>query len=159
VRCKHETPQWRLADCNEDGWKCSGCEHVFGFRPDFDREYTLDKVDAVMFWLVEHDLLYVSNASEASGIVATVVRLCRAADEYDQQTIVYLLAANGRERHAAFWREQAKQGMCSHPSRTLSARPTRRNPDGAVSRCNACGHEVKQGDSGALFATTEAGRE
>ena len=148
--CKHETPQWHLADCNEDGWKCAECAHAFGFRPDFDREHTRDKVDTVLFWLVEHDLLYVSNASEADGVVAEVARLCRAADEYDQQTIVYLLAAIGRERHAAFWRERAKQARCSHVSRALAGGAV-----GGVSRCNACGHEVKQGDAGPLFASKE----
>jgi hypothetical protein len=145
-KCKHETPQWHLTDCNEDGWKCAECGHAFGFRPDFDREHTLDKVETVLFWLVEHDFLYVSNASEADGVAHEVAKLCRAADEYDQQTIVYLLAAVGRGGHAAYWREQAQQARCSHASRTLA---------GDVSRCNACGHEVKQAAAGPLFASKE----
>ena len=149
ANCKHETPQWHLADCNEDGWKCAECEHAFGFRPDFDREHTPDKVHAILSWLVWHDFLYVSNASEGSGIVADVARLCRAADEYDQQTIIYLLAAVGRDSHAAFWREQAKQAQCSHPSRGLSV-----EADKLI--CHACRHELPvKGDSGPLFAAKE----
>lgn len=143
ANCKHETPQWYLTDCNEDGWECAECGHAFGFRPDFDREHTRDKVEAVLFWLVEHKFLYVSNASEADGIAGDVAKQCRAADEYDQQTIVYLIASIGRDRHAAFWRGEAKQAMCSHPSRTLK--------EGA-SVCNACGHEAKQAEPGPLLA-------
>lgn len=145
--CKHTTPQWNLADCNEDGWQCIDCGASLGFRPDFDREHTREKVGAILFWLCEHDLLYVSNASEADGVTAEVARLCRAADEYDQQTIVYLLAAVGRERHAAFWRERAKQAQCSHPSRAA---------DGDAVMCLACGHELKtKKDSGPLFGDAQ----
>lgn len=62
--CKHATPQWQLADCNEDGWQCSDCGARLGFRPDFDRDLVVDKVDAILFWMNEHDLLHVSNATE-----------------------------------------------------------------------------------------------
>lgn len=151
MKCDHSTPQWHLADCNEDGWKCAECKHAFGFRPDFDREHTHDKVETILFWLVEQDFLYVSNASEADGVVASVVDWCSEKDTYDQQTIVHRIAEYGLTRHAEFWRDQARQTQCSHPSRTLVARPTRQDADGAVSRCNACGHEVKQGGAGPLF--------
>lgn len=146
ANCKHETPQWHLADCNEDGWKCAECGHAFGFRPDFDREHTRDKVDTILFWLVEHDLLYVSNASEADGVVAQVANGCHASNTYDQQSIIHAIAAIGLVRHQDFWRNEAKQAMCSHPSRTLA---------GDVSRCNACGHEVKQASAGPLFDSKE----
>jgi hypothetical protein len=144
VNCSHKAPQWSISDCNEDGWSCGDCGAAFGFRPDLDREHTREKVGAILFWLHENSFLYVSNASEGDSVTAEVARLCRAADEYDQQTIVYLLAATGRERHAAFWREKAKKAACSHPSRGV---------DGDALKCHACGHEKKiNTDSGELFS-------
>lgn len=144
ANCKHETPQWTPADCNEDGWQCAACGHKFGFRPDFDREHTRDKVDTILFWLVEHDFYYVSNATEADGLAHAVAKHCIDTNTYDQQTIVCLIVARGIQSHAAYWRKQAEQFLCSHPSRALN---------GAVSVCNACGHEVKQAAPGPLFAT------
>lgn len=144
-RCAHETPQWHLADCNEDGWKCAECGHAFGFRPDFDREHTDEKVETILFWLVEHDLLYVSNASEASGVVAQVANSCHTSDAFDQQSIVHAIAALGLSDHQKFWRNRARQVACSHSSRELSAR-------GDVRVCQACGDEISvNSDSGPLF--------
>lgn len=145
-KCDHSTPQWHLADCNEDGWKCAECLHVFGFRPDFDREHTRDKVETILFWLVEHDFIYVSNASEADGVVASIAKHCREANTFDQQTIIVLIAGFGITGHAAFWRNQAKQFLCSHPSRSIK--------DGK-SVCNACGYEVMQQGAGPLFDSKE----
>ena len=146
TNCKHDTPQWHLADCNEDGWRCAECEHAFGFRPDFDREHTLDKVDAILFWLVEHDFLYVSNASEGSGIVADVASECHGSNTFDQQSIVHMITRRGLSGHAEFWRKEADQAMCAHPARTLR---------GGAAVCDACGHEVKQVEPGPLFAAKE----
>lgn len=144
--CKHETPQWHLADCNEDGWKCAECGHAFGFRPDFDREFTLDKVDAILFWLHEHDFLYVSNSTEGDSITSNVAAWCHESGTFDQQSIVMMLARQGQQRHAEFWRNEAKQAMCSHPSRTIK---------GGAAVCDACGHEVEQAEPGPLFASKE----
>jgi hypothetical protein len=141
--CDHSTPQWHLADCNEDGWKCAECGHVFGFRPDFDREHVRDKVDTILFWLVEHDFHYVSNASEGEGMAHAIANRCRETNTYDQQSIIGLIAAFGITSHAAYWRKQAEQFLCSHPSRELK---------GDASVCNACGHGVKQAGDGPLFA-------
>jgi hypothetical protein len=147
--CDHSTPQWHLADCNEDGWKCAECGASLGddgFSPDHDRVHIRDKVETILFWLVEHDFLYVSNATEADGITAQVANQCRSVDAYGQQFIVYHLAAYRLPRHVEFWREQAKQAMCSHPSRTLA---------GDVAKCNACGHEARQRAAGPLFESKE----
>jgi hypothetical protein len=148
-KCDHSAPQWHLADCNEDGWKCAECERPLGFRPDLDREHTDEKVETILFWLVEHDFIYVSNASEASGVVAQIVNSCHASNTYDQQSIVHAIAAFGLARHQAFWRDQAKQGMCSHPSRGLSS-------DETALVCHACRHELKvKKGSGPLFDAGE----
>lgn len=143
--CQHE-PQWHLADCNEDGWKCAGCSHAFGFRPDFDREHTQDKVETILFWLVEHDFHYVSNATEADGIAHAVAKHCHETNTYDQQSIIGLIVAFGVQSHARYWRQRAAQFLCSHPSRELK---------GDASVCNACGDEVKQKPVGPLFASKE----
>lgn len=135
MTCSHSTPQWHLADCNEDGWKCTDCGHKFGYRPDFDREHTSSKVDAILFWLVEHDFIYLSNASEADYVRARVTNQCREQNTFDQQSIVHMIAAHGLDHHAAFWREQAQQFFCKHIARSLK---------GDSSVCEACGHEVKQ---------------
>lgn len=155
MTCRHETPQWHLADCNEDGWKCAECGHAFGFRPDFDREHTHDKVDTILFWLHEQDFIYISNSSEGASLTHAVAEKCRETNTYDQQSIIHLIVSHGLAGHAAFWREEAEQAMCSHPSRTLVARPTRQDADGSVSRCNACGHELTQRAAGPLFESKE----
>jgi len=144
MSCKHETPQWTLADCNEDGWQCSECAAKLGFRPDFDREHTLDKVETILFWLHEHDFIRVSNATEGDGMAASVARHCHETNTFDQQTIVGLVVSFGLTRHQEFWRKEAVQFFCQHIARTLK---------GDSSVCEACGHEVKQaGDMGPLFA-------
>jgi hypothetical protein len=143
MACKHETPQWTLADCNEDGWQCAECSTKLGFRPDFDREHTLDKVETILFWLHEHDFIHVSNASEGDGMVASIARHCHETNTFDQQTIVGLVVSFGLTRHQEFWRTEAKQFFCDHQARELR---------GDKSVCIACGNEVKQADAGPLFA-------
>lgn len=155
-QCNHETPQWHLADCNEDGWKCAECLHVFGFRPDFDRAHVVEKVETILFWLVEHDFYYVSNATEADGLAHAVAKHCRESNTYDQQTIVVLITSFGIQSHAAFWRKQAEQFLCSHPSRSLRHPPPGSHPTAvAVAVCETCGHEAKQAAPGPLFASEE----
>lgn len=152
MSCKHETPQWHLADCNEDGWKCGECGAVLGdegFSPTLDREQTNEKVGVILLFLSMHSFMYVSNNTQGDGMTAHVVNRCHAENTFDQQSIVKFLIESNRT-HAAFWREQAKQAMCSHPSRTRS---------GEKLICNACGHElkVKGSDDLPLFANTERG--
>ena len=143
MNCKHSNPRWNLADCNEDGWQCADCDGRLGFRPDLDREHIDEKIDTILFWLVEHEFLYVSNATEGAGLVQSVAFQCRSVGAYDQQFIIYHLAAQGLPSHIAFWRKQSEQHMCIHASRTLV---------GDIARCITCGHEVKQAGDGALFA-------
>jgi hypothetical protein len=151
ANCNHSTPQWHLAGCNEDGWKCAECGTLLGsdgFSPQFDREHTSDKVDTILFWLHEHDFTYVSNSDQGASMVAMVVRRCHAENTFDQQSIVKFLIDTDTT-HAAFWRGQAKQTMCSHPSRGPCT-------DSSTLKCHACGHELKiKKDSGPLFASTE----
>jgi len=160
MTCAHETPKWNLTGSNEDGWACDACDHAFGFRPDFDREHTISKVETILFWLHEFEFINVSNATHGEIACARVARTCHAHDTFDQASIVKMLvdAVEGHS-HADVWRLQAKQFMCSHPSRTLVPRPTRQNPDGAVSRCNACEHEIEQKPAGPLFADVAESKE
>lgn len=146
MACNHPAPQWRLTGCNEDGWHCAECDKALGFRPDLDREHTHEKVGVVLLWLHEHEFMYISNSSEGDSITSEVAHLCAAADEYDQQTIIYLIAACGREDHAKFWQDEAKQAQCEHPSRTL---------EGSSAVCNACGHAMAQVATGPLFDNEE----
>lgn len=143
--CKHPNPQWSLADCNEDGWKCGDCDKQLGdegFSPTLDREQTAEKVGVILLFLSMHSFMYVSNNTQGDGMTADVVKRCHAENTFDQQSIVKFLVESNTT-HAQFWREQAKQGLCAHPSREQS---------GDTLKCHACGHELKtKAEHGPLF--------
>jgi hypothetical protein len=147
VKCAHASPQWTLVGCNEDGWKCGDCDASLGddgFSPQHDRSDTAEKVGAVLLFMHQFDFMYVSNNTMGDGMTADVVRRCHAENTFDQLSIIKWLIDASSSTHTAFWREQAKQAMCSHPSRT---------PTGNKLVCNACQHglEIKT-SSGPLFS-------
>lgn len=146
--CGHGSPQWNLASCNEDGWRCGDCEAKLGddgFAPALDREHTREKVGVVLLWLHEQDFMYVSNATGGDYTTARVAMRCHAEDTFDQQSIIRFLIEENKT-HAEFWRTQAKQAMCSHPSRGLCT-------DEQTLKCHACGHESKiKTGNGPLFS-------
>lgn len=148
MACKH-SPQWRLADCNEDGWHCAECDTKLGFRPDFDHEHTRDKVETILFFLVEADFLYVSNATEGESLTAYVAHQCRTSNNYTQQAIVHFIVAHDLASHNAYWRNEARKFFCPHGTRT------RRDSKWV---CDKCGHaEPDKGeDDLPLFAKAGA---
>lgn len=144
--CAHDNPQWNLASCNEDGWRCGDCEAKLGddgFAPVLDREQTREKVGVILLWLHEQDFMYVSNTTQGDWMTGRVVLRCHADNTFDQQSIIKFLIEQN-DTHARYWREQARQAMCPHPSRA---------PIGDKLRCHGCGHELEiKADGGPLFS-------
>lgn len=112
--CEHPWLRWDLDPTNEAGWVCRDCEHKPGeppgFSPEADRQHTDEKVSAILFWLHNHELVYVSNGSEGHHIVARVAKRCATEDTYDQTSIVRFIC--DERDTATYWRGIA-QGVLS----------------------------------------------
>jgi hypothetical protein len=107
MACEHKTVHWHLDGCNEAGWKCQDCNTNLGFSPKHDRDDTDNKIETILFWLHEHDFLYVSNATDGDSMVARVMKRCRAENAFDQISIIKFLCELELETHGPYWRAEA----------------------------------------------------
>lgn len=103
--CNHEYHYF--AATNEDGWKCSWCQHKPGeppgFSPELDRARLEFKVFALLSDLTNADLVYVSNGTSGDAIVSEVEKRCRKEQRYDQYSILLFILDLMTERHALYW--------------------------------------------------------
>lgn len=118
--CEHAAMYWTPVT-NEDGWRCADCGYKPGeepgYSPEHDRADLRDKVDSLLHYLHEQDLVSVSNGSEGEGIVSYVTSEMREAGTYDQQSIIVAIVSYGRESHAKFWKERGDSIVAGRDNR------------------------------------------
>lgn len=112
--CDHDPDycRWNLDPCNEEGWRCD-CGEDLGFRPDLDRECTHEKVEAILMYLHESDLVYVSSGEHGEHICFNVAERCHNENRFDQMSIIRFIIEDsdmGTESHAEFWQKEAASG-------------------------------------------------
>jgi len=106
--CPSELVSWHLDACNEAGWHCADCGLKMpgeppGYRPDLDRSAIGAKVDSVVNWLHESELIYVSNSSEGESLTGKVAEECKRTSTYDQMSIIIMIAMN--KENADYWKK------------------------------------------------------
>lgn len=111
MACKHTNPEWHLAGCNEDGWRCGDCDKKLGFRPDLDRNETSEKVGLISLLLHEQEYIHISNSTGGDVLTAAVVKRCHADNVYDQQSIIRFILEEEEPDHSKYWQDAALKEM------------------------------------------------
>lgn len=101
-----------LPATNEDGWRCGWCSGGLGFRPDLDRELLDEKVGALLFWLHEAKIVYVSNGTQGEVVTENVATLARGLGQFDQYSLVGLILKDPNlAGHADYWAGEARRWL------------------------------------------------
>jgi hypothetical protein len=91
---------------NENGWRCTGCNLIFGRSKFLDRKYISNKVYGVLWEMTEAKLFYVSNGTEGEGITHAISQVCKRRRVYDQYSIVrFIITSPSAKSHAEYWKK------------------------------------------------------